>query len=130
MLASAKQVRLQEEESDEEQTMVVWEGHLTKLITSQLNYSTPFYTSITQGLKRMGCIRQLRRGGGNSESQWEIICEPSEEAFWKAHPKIAPKVGKMPQVEQQVASLATRMNRLEEDFRNIMTALAKEEANG
>jgi hypothetical protein len=59
---------------------LVWEGHLTKLFSS-LHFSVPYYTSVTRELKRMGCISQIRRGGGNAASKWQLHHEPTEELF-------------------------------------------------
>lgn len=64
--------------------IIVYEGKLTELITQKLYLSVPYYTSITRALKSMGCIRQLRRGGGSSPSQWELIREPTPE-LWAEH---------------------------------------------
>lgn len=60
--------------------ILVWEGFLTKMF-GDLDLSVPYYTKCTQALKNMGCIRQLRRGGGNSPSQWEIIQSPTPALF-------------------------------------------------
>lgn len=62
---------------------VVYEGALTQLVTQELNLSVPYYTHVTRALKQMNCIRQLRRGGGSSPSQWELITAPTEEVFRK-----------------------------------------------
>jgi hypothetical protein len=56
---------------------MVWEGKLTKLIVTQLDFSTPAYTHITKALKTMGCASQLRRGGGGQNSQWLLHFAPS-----------------------------------------------------
>jgi hypothetical protein len=61
--------------------LVVYEGRLVALITEELYFSVPYYTSIMQALKKLGCVRQLRRGGGSSPSQWEMIKEPELDAF-------------------------------------------------
>src|SRR5947207_2735468 len=62
--------------------MVVYEGMLTRLMAGPpLMLSTPYYTKIRRELLRMGCIRQLKRGGGNSASQWELCTPPTEELY-------------------------------------------------
>jgi hypothetical protein len=76
MLDTAKRVKL-----DGQVNAIVYEGYLTTLIKEELNLSTPLYTHITRALKKMGCIRQLRRGGGNSKSQWELVKTPTQELF-------------------------------------------------
>lgn len=65
----------------EGEPMVLYEGKLTELITKDCNLSMPYYTSVTKALVAMACARQLRRGGGNSLSQWELIQEPTLELF-------------------------------------------------
>lgn len=96
-------------------SMIVWEGMLTRLITLDLSLSIPYYTSITRALKNMGCIRQLRRGGGNSPSQWELITEPTEEKFNSVRPKKAPgKPDKFMMLQDQINNLSTRVLRLED----------------
>ena len=67
----------------EGEQLVFWTGHLTRLF-ERLHYSTPYYSAITQILKRMGCIKQIRRGGGNAPSVWELVKEPSEDLFANA----------------------------------------------
>lgn len=66
--------------------VIVYEGFLTQLITGKLNLSVPYYTSIRKALIEMGCIRQLRRGGSTTQSQWELIYEPTLEMFLKKQP--------------------------------------------
>lgn len=67
------------EQADGVTTMIVYEGMLTKLMTEELGLPVPYFTRIRGKLLGMGCIRQLRRGGGSSPSQWELIKEPSFE---------------------------------------------------
>ncbi len=91
----------------------MYEGMLTKLITVELNLSVPYYTSILRALKRMGCVRQIRRGGGTSASQWELICPPTEEAFLLVRPRKAPKKGKQEMQQDQINALNNRVLALE-----------------
>jgi hypothetical protein len=60
--------------------MVVWEGFTTRLL-KELELAVPYYSTIRTALMKMGCIKQLRRGGGTSPSQWELIKEPTL-ALW------------------------------------------------
>jgi hypothetical protein len=96
--------------------MIVYEGHLTHLIRNK-NYSTPYYAKLTQGLKRMGCIRQLRRGGGNAISQWQLIQEPTEDLWFSTADKKLPAGGKTGQrldaVEQTIRDFNRRLQELE-----------------
>jgi hypothetical protein len=61
--------------------IVVWEGFPTTMLRDELKFSTPYYTSIFRALRRMGCARQLRRGGSSTPSQWMLIHEPTPELF-------------------------------------------------
>jgi hypothetical protein len=100
--------------------MVVYEGMFTALITQELHFSNPLYTKIREALVSMGCIKQLRRGGNNTPSQWELLHEPSEEAFTRYMTKKAK--GKVTKTEpdkydilqQQVKALTNRVNRHDE----------------
>lgn len=61
----------------------VWKGYLTKVF-HELGISTPYYTHVTQALKQCDALRQLRRGGGRTESEWLILGMPDRELFdWK-----------------------------------------------
>ena len=97
----------------EGQHALVYEGFLTRLF-GELGLATPYYTSVMTRLKKMGCVKQLSRGGGNSPSKWELIKEPDWELFeateqLRSHPDT--KIG---QLQGQVASLNTRVAALEE----------------
>jgi len=110
MLAQATQVEA------EGTSMIVYEGMLVNLITSTLNLSVPYYSKCMNTLKGMGCVRQLRRGGGTSKSQWELITEPTSDAFtafMEGKPKPNRKQGKVEMLEQQVRNLTSRFNELE-----------------
>src|SRR4051794_10906529 len=77
-----------------EPEMVVYEGRLVQLITRDLHLSVPYYSHVRTALMRMGCIRQLRRGGGGSPSQWELIHELTEELFLNSEPPRKPSTDK------------------------------------
>jgi hypothetical protein len=102
-------------------SMMVYEGPLTQLITGDLHLSVPYYTSITRALKRMGCIRQLRRGGGSSESQWELIQEPDIDAFIEAVPKKVVAPSKYDMQAEQIKQLTSQVGELME-FRDAVVA--------
>lgn len=110
---------------------LVWEGHLTKLF-NRLHLSVPYYTSVTRELKRMGCIKQLRRGGGNSPSQWLIMTEPTEELFLSdsegnASGERLRKNDRMGMLEQQVRDMAKRQTKIEADYEAILDVLQERE---
>lgn len=64
-----------EKEADEEG---YYEGFLTQLVGS-LGISTPYYTSVMRDLQRLGCVTQVRRGGGAAKSKWQIVRPPTQE---------------------------------------------------
>lgn len=59
----------------------VWEGFLTKLVNTRLQFSTPYFSHVRSNLIALGCMRQLQRGGGSSPSRWELMGEPDLEKF-------------------------------------------------
>jgi hypothetical protein len=103
--------------------MTVWEGFFTKLITEELNLSVPYYSTIRRELIRMECIRQMRRGGGSSPSQWELLQPPTEELWHNAPPKRAQTNSKQDATAGQVTDLHKRLERLEEHMEVILSAL-------
>ena len=102
----------------DEEAKLIWEGHLTKLIAGQMHLSTPYYTGITRALIGMGCIRQLRRGGGSSESQWEIVKAPTPELWRNLGGKktrlYTQPVSTLEQTSRMVKDLQRRVSRLEQ----------------
>lgn len=117
--------KLSDDEAAEAQSeyLIVYEGFLVKLITDTLHLSVPFFTSVTRELKRMGCVRQLRRGGGSSPSQWELITEPTED-LWreKVARRVAPR-DRISMLEQQVRHLNTRVQQLETQIAVLARAI-------
>lgn len=108
---------------------VVYTGFLTELVTKQLNLSIPNFTHCRKILMQMGCIRQIKRGGGSGRSIWELIKAPTEEAFWKVK-------GENPSERQvrvdgrkardiQFAALKKRVDNLE----RILEKVIEEETN-
>lgn len=105
--------------------MVVWEGFFTKLIVDRMGLSVPYYSTVRRELMRMGCIRQLRRGGGSSPSQWELLREPTEELWHNAPAKRSLANTKQDATASQVQDLARRLTRMEENFDVLMEALTE-----
>src|SRR5690242_10755198 len=91
MLAEAARVPDPEQPTEDNAGMIVYTGYLTKLVTQQLRFSVPYYTSLRHHLARMGCIKQLKRGGGSAPSEWLLIKEPTLADFLDDRPKRAPK---------------------------------------
>jgi hypothetical protein len=69
-----------------EVSIVVYEGALTHLVMQDLGFPNPYYTKIKNMLEGMGCMKQLKRGGGGQPSQWELIKSPTRELYdeWEA----------------------------------------------
>ena len=99
--------------------MKVYEGHLTNLF-KRLLLSVPYYSKITGSLIGMGCIEQIRRGGGTAESRW-LLWQPPELDAWKESATTRPKGGSKIMVLEQrlrdaikvISNLEGRIERLE-----------------
>ena len=99
--------------TSEEHEMVVYEGHLTTLFRD-LRMSIPYYTHVTRELKRMGCIVQLRRGGGNAPSQWELRTAPTATLYRTGFSRKPHKSEvKFRSMEQKIRDLTKRITDLE-----------------
>jgi hypothetical protein len=98
---------------------LVYEGFLTRLF-SELQLATPYYTSVMQRLKKMGCVRQLSRGGGNSPSRWELIKDPIWEDFEAAEQRRLQSATKLGQVQGQIADLNRRVIALEAKYDRLL----------
>jgi hypothetical protein len=109
----------------DESQMIVYEGFLTQLITGKLNLSVPYYTSTRKALVNMGCIRQLRRGGSTTPSQWELIYEPTLEAFMRQQPKRERKPDRHAQQQELIDNLIARVAQLEAQVKSVFEALAE-----
>ena len=107
--AEAETVRL---ENGSEQDVQMWTGALTKLF-GRLEFSTPYYTYVMDHLKRMGCVEQFRRGGGNTPSKWILHREPDAEAFENAiaEKPMGPKA-RLDIIEQRQRDQQTQINTL------------------
>lgn len=103
----------------EDDRMVVWEGAFTKLI-ADLNYSVPYHSKLKDHLVRMGCIQQLRRGGGSAPSVWWLKREPTEELF--NHAAQLRKPGNA--MAQQLKDLNNRVYELERTVRALSAGKA------
>ena len=97
-------------DSDEEG--LVYEGFLTRLITDELHYSNPYYTKLTQRLKAMDCIRQIKRGGSTAMSRWLLVQRPTFEHFSViASKKTTKPSGWRDSVDQQIRDLNERLTK-------------------
>lgn len=105
--------------------IAVWEGFLTRLIQDDLELAVPYYSSIRAHLIRMGCVRQLRRGGGTSKSQWEVIQPPTRERFETAEATGNQRLQQKESAKQQLMDLTLRVAALESNERMLVDALNK-----
>jgi hypothetical protein len=104
---------------------LVYEGFLTHLITQDLHLATPYYTSVMNRLKKMGCVRQLSRGGGPSPSIWELITEPTLDAFEAAEAtRSKPKQDWRGQTDDVMKAMLNRIDTLEDQMATVMEELA------
>jgi ABC-type transporter Mla subunit MlaD len=55
----------------------------------------------------------MRRGGGTSPSQWEVIKPPTKELFAKVDPKATARRAAQEAATQQINDLSTRLGKLE-----------------
>lgn len=109
MLEEASMEALGPEYGDEQG--LVYDGFATKLIQN-LDLPVPYYTKVFRELKRMDCVRQLRRGGSTTTSRWLLLQEPTPELFREMPEDRTP--GAKDSVEQRINDLNNRMGRVEE----------------
>lgn len=131
LIKEGRCVRVSDEMGDY-RDIIIWEGMFTNFIVNRLNLSTPYFTSIRRELIRMGCIRQLRRGGGSSPSQWELIREPGLDLFYQARPLRTQNVqtDKFTGMRSELNALVRRIADLEKAFAGLLDALNTPEDKG
>jgi hypothetical protein len=115
--------QMREEASyNEELKQFVYEGHLTQLF-KKLLLSVPYYTAIKNRLAGMGCIEQIRRGGGNGTSRWVLWKEPELEE-WKLAEVKRPRQGNKTMIlEQRIKDMSDRMRQIEQTLELIQERL-------
>jgi hypothetical protein len=103
-----------EETTDNEQSIKVYEGFTTRMF-QEASVPVPYYGKILDALTEMGCISQLRRGGGTSPSMWALWKPPEYDAYMVIHRKepINPKIGKSQVLEQRMDALEARLQGLD-----------------
>jgi hypothetical protein len=105
--------------------VIVYEGYLTTLVTQKVNLSVPYYGRIRTLLIDMGCVRQLKRGGGTAPSQWELITEPTEEAFRRCYSAVQTTgVTRLGKTNERVAALEREISQLKTQVADINQFLA------
>jgi len=99
-------------EIDPELGLRVYDGHLTNLF-KKLRLAVPYYTDIRNRLISIGCIEQLRRGGGSATSRWVLWKEPDLDE-WKLSSSRRPGRGNtMTVLQQQMKDMMAMMRQLE-----------------
>lgn len=83
----------------------LYEGYLTRLF-SELGLSVPYYNKVMSELRHMGCVFQVKRGGGSAKSVWAVVREPTEE-LWRDSRELPRQSNKPTDILRQ------RMNDLE-----------------
>lgn len=91
---------------------LVYQGHTTRLFR-ELNLPSPYYTSILTALQKMGCIKQLSRGGGSAVSRWELIDDPTMDIFFESA-DVNPGKSRLALVEKRLAENQDRLDALEQ----------------
>jgi hypothetical protein len=104
---------------------MIWTGHLTQVF-ARLGMATPYYTSVMSALKKMGCVEQVKRGGGNSMSKWRLVRRPEEDFFHAAEKLKLPTQGSQKALEQQVRDMNKRLTELEDQWRDFVQAGVQE----
>jgi len=86
----------------------IWDGFSTHLV-KRLNLSVPYYTKCFTALKVMDCVRQIRRGGSTTTSQW-LLLRPPDVSLFEAHVPAT----KQDMQGQQLRDLRKRVQELED----------------
>lgn len=101
------------------QEILVYEGHLTQLFKG-LRLSVPYYTAIKNQLIGMGCIEQMRRGGGSGMSKWVLWKTPTLDEWQAFSPSKSRRGSKQLMMEQRIKALQDRIDKLEEQVEGII----------
>lgn len=86
----------------------MYDGFSTHLV-KRLNLSVPYYTKCFRALRAMDCIRQIRRGGSTTTSQW-LLLRPPDVPLFEAHVPAT----KQDMQGQQLRDLRQRVQELED----------------
>jgi hypothetical protein len=113
-MLSRSDLALLDHNSQEESS--VYTGFTTKLF-AEIGLSVPYYSKIMKLLQAMDCIRQLRRGGGPSASQWLLIQAPTVELFDRA--EVVSKGAEAPE-DQRWKDLNNRLIAQEELMETVL----------
>ena len=93
---------------DDELVVPVWTGYTTRLF-QELGIAVPYYGRVLKLLYEMGCITQLQRGGGATQSKWALLDEPNLERFVQAVETIEDAPKAPGELEQRIAAHEARL---------------------
>jgi hypothetical protein len=105
-------------EMDDTLGLRVYEGHLTNLF-KKLLLSVPYYTEIKNRLISIGCIEQVRRGGGTAMSRWVLWKEPTLEEWKYASSKRPGRGNTITVLQQQIKDLIIMNRKLRDDLEHL-----------
>lgn len=91
----------------------VYRGYLTHLIRDDLGLPLPYYTTIKRALEDLGCIDQVKRGGGPQPSEWLLYHPPDPLAYAQLQFNNETRGSRIEMLEQAVASMNQRLGKLE-----------------
>lgn len=113
-------------------TADVYVGFTTKLFKEN-RISVPYYTHIMNALQAMDCIRQLRRGGGSSPSEWLLMQEPALDRYRDRAGIFDPAARRQAvgaETVQQLRALNHRVSQLESVVQALLSAHLAGEDDG
>jgi len=90
----------------------VYRGYLTHLIRDELNLPLPYYTIIKRTLEQLGCIDQIKRGGGPQPSEWLLLHALDPLAYAQLQYNEV-RTSRLDVLEQAVASMNQRLGKVE-----------------
>src|SRR5262245_1022689 len=93
---------------------ILWDGFTTALFRN-LEIPVPYYGKVFKYLTELGCMIQIRRGGGTASSRWQVcpVTPPQAEQFMQRFP--ASTVTRF----QPVVELQTMRQQLDDVVDNI-----------
>jgi hypothetical protein len=92
----------------------VYRGFLSTLIHRELGLPLSYYTEIKGVLEQLGCIEQVKRGGGTTPSEWKLYGPPDPYLFEQIRgPTQRRRAGSISMMEQSILSLNTRLIEVE-----------------
>jgi hypothetical protein len=119
--------RMLEEADKDSNGNNIYRGFLSILVRDDLHLPIPYYTTIKQTLEQLGCIEQLKRGGGTTYSEWRLFFPPDQHLFEQSRSLIQRrKMSSMAMIEQSITALNNRLVEVERQ----VAWLLKEVADG